>query len=460
MTQQGWEKDWNKLVQIGEGGQGITIKVQSRSEPAMHAVVKLLKDGGSEQARHRMAIEAINQDRLNKNGVKVPKVLIDGTTGYKQLEIELYLVMEFVEGKTLDKVVEANGGHLSLEQSIAIARDLCGTVSEMHRLEVLHRDLKPANLMVRDLDQADVVVLDLGLSYDRTSKGDSVTRTHETIKNELVVLPEATTFNGARRDPRSDITNIVCVLFYCLTGHLFRNLLDEKSRAPHRREGFRMQEVLKGDPRFAQMELFFDVGLSHDIDGRFQSIEDLLSRLSLAQNGEAPAKKSPVDLDRELGAIIRKASRPVQLKEMSSIAQTASQGIQRSIARYQNKLTTFEVKRMGIHPMKPVIPNGIDPLITDLQGLSVNVKAHDKLVGFALWIGAKGDQCVLMRTEVLRGKVNTVYPINGHSLVEVLWFSSNEVVKQETADAWVDNLVSLLINEAYKDLGLDGSASV
>ncbi len=80
------------------------------------------------------------------------------------------------------------GGHLSLEHSLAIARDLAKTISRMHspEINVLHRDLKPANLMIRDFKNADVVVLDLGLSFDRENEQNFLTGTGETIKNELI----------------------------------------------------------------------------------------------------------------------------------------------------------------------------------------------------------------------------------------------------------------------------------
>jgi serine/threonine-protein kinase len=229
-----WEKNWKIVRELGAGGQGTAHEVVSINDPARRGVLKrLIKDKvHDDQARARMAIEAINLDKLAKLGVKVPARIEHNTELYGDTSIELYIVMEFVAGETLDRVVRARGGGLGLEQSIAITGELCRTIKAMHSQGVLHRDLKPANLMVRDFDKPDVVVLDLGLSFDRQENQESHTRTGETIKNELIALPERTLHGADRRDQRSDVTTIVCVFFYCLTGELPGYLRDERDRPP------------------------------------------------------------------------------------------------------------------------------------------------------------------------------------------------------------------------------------
>ena len=86
------------------------------------------------------------------------------------------------------------------------------------------------------------------------------------MKNELFALPEAVAPTGNRRDERSNITNIVGILFFCLTGHLPRLLRDEQELAPHHRNGYKMQQVLPGDSRWQQVESLFDVGFHAHID--------------------------------------------------------------------------------------------------------------------------------------------------------------------------------------------------
>jgi serine/threonine-protein kinase len=78
------------------------------------------------------------------------------------------LVMEFVEGRTLADLLaspHATGGglpdRLSLNDALAIARQIAGALEAAHEQDIIHRDLKPANIIVRD--DGTVKVLDLGL---------------------------------------------------------------------------------------------------------------------------------------------------------------------------------------------------------------------------------------------------------------------------------------------------------
>jgi serine/threonine protein kinase len=234
-----WTDNWEQVRELGRGGQGTTYEVRSRGS-AESAVLKLLNQTDNTQARKRMAVEAINLQALNGVGAKVPRLFEHNTAeDFGDSSVALYIVMEFVPGKTLNHVVAEQGGRLSFDKCVAVLNAMCDAVDLMHKNDVLHRDLKPANLMVRDYDSNDIVVLDFGLSYDRARKQETITRPGETIKNEMVALPEAVTPAGDRRDQRSDITNVVVLFFYCLTGQMPVSLRNEKELPPHRWPGQR-----------------------------------------------------------------------------------------------------------------------------------------------------------------------------------------------------------------------------
>jgi serine/threonine protein kinase len=76
------------------------------------------------------------------------------------------LVLELVEGRTLDEVIKASFGgrssNLDIADALAIARSIAGALEAAHGQGILHRDLKPANIKVRD--DGTVKVLDFGLA--------------------------------------------------------------------------------------------------------------------------------------------------------------------------------------------------------------------------------------------------------------------------------------------------------
>ena len=90
---------WNLVGPLGEGGQGTTHRLDSLSDPLQLGVLKRLQQETNEQARERMAIEAINLHKLNRQGVKVPKVLEENTSHYRDQSIPLYLVMRLISGQ-------------------------------------------------------------------------------------------------------------------------------------------------------------------------------------------------------------------------------------------------------------------------------------------------------------------------------------------------------------------------
>jgi serine/threonine protein kinase len=447
MSQEQWARDWKKVRELGKGGQGTTYEVASSSNPGTRGVLKLLRDDGNQQARRRMAHEAINLDSLAKERVKVPRLLAHNTHMYGDASVQLYLVMEYVTGETLDAAVKNRGGRLPLEKSAAIAKDLCETMASMHKLDVLHRDLKPANLMVRDLEKADVVVLDLGLSFDRGKEQESVTRPGETIKNELFALPESITLTGNRRDPRSDITNIVGVFFYCLTGRLPGHLRDERNLAPHHRDGSKMQQILAGDVRAEQVELLLDSGFSVDIESRFQSIKELNDRLNFALTQVGYRKKDPTQAAKELAAKIRRHDRGLQLHGYIPAANELQSHVMRYAQTLAAQVQPFTVHLGGIRVNLP-LPPGIDSVLDIGPAIVVGLASRPQTRIIRLYIGAKGDQCVLLRTSFVNAPSRPATPTPWKV---VAWFDPTKTLDAQLVLGWVNDMVVEAMEEFERE---------
>jgi serine/threonine protein kinase len=140
-----------------------------------------------------------------------------------------YLVMEYLEGETLDVVLQRRKRLPAQEAARLIAQALQG-LQHIHELGLVHRDLKPANLMLlpapakNDADttlHATVKILDIGLGRVLNDDGDNP---DDTLTSEGVLLgtPDYLAPEQARDpraiDIRADIYSLGCVLYHIVTG--------------------------------------------------------------------------------------------------------------------------------------------------------------------------------------------------------------------------------------------------
>jgi serine/threonine-protein kinase len=128
-----------------------------------------------------------------------------------------YLVMEYVEGRDLQRIVHDDG---VLDYAVAAdyTRQAADGLAHAHAAGLIHRDIKPANLLV---DQNNVVkVLDLGLARFDDGKLASLTVTHqENVLGTADYLAPEQARDSHGVDARADIYSLGCSLYYMLTGH-------------------------------------------------------------------------------------------------------------------------------------------------------------------------------------------------------------------------------------------------
>jgi serine/threonine protein kinase len=128
-----------------------------------------------------------------------------------------YIVMEWLEGRTLDEELRLHGA-LSFVRGGEILRQIGAALDEAHAKQVVHRDLKPANVMlVRRSDGREVVkVLDFGIGKILTETGASVSAVMGTPS---YASPEQLQLGG-KIDGRSDIYSLGVILYRMLSGRL------------------------------------------------------------------------------------------------------------------------------------------------------------------------------------------------------------------------------------------------
>jgi serine/threonine-protein kinase len=133
----------------------------------------------------------------------------------------LYIVTEFIEGKSLSKTIKERGP-FSAEQTIAVGMQCCEVLAAAHGEGVIHRDLKPDNLMMipvgKDGKRFTIKVLDFGIAKIMDDDAGPMTETGAIFGTPEFMSPEQARGDGA--DPRSDLYALGIILFYMLTGRL------------------------------------------------------------------------------------------------------------------------------------------------------------------------------------------------------------------------------------------------
>jgi serine/threonine protein kinase len=132
----------------------------------------------------------------------------------------LYMVMEWVEGRPLRQVLNAQR-KLSTERAVRIALRICDALDYIHSNGVVHRDLKPENIMIDAGDN--VKLIDFGIAADFAPRrqgpvGTRLANRPETMGTPDYISPEQVT--GKHGDARSDIYALGVMLYEMVTGKM------------------------------------------------------------------------------------------------------------------------------------------------------------------------------------------------------------------------------------------------
>ena len=191
---------------LGNGGMG---EVFEATDLTLHrnVAVKLLSPSlvQDEPARARFLREARALAQVNS-----PHVVAVYDAG--EDDERPYLVMELVEGTTLERELE-RAGRLEPPRAVAIAKDIASGLASAHEQGIVHRDVKPSNVFLTPSDAAKVG--DFGIA--RLERPDAtLTLTGQTFGSPPYVAPEQAT--GGKVDARADLYSLGCVLFQMLVG--------------------------------------------------------------------------------------------------------------------------------------------------------------------------------------------------------------------------------------------------
>jgi serine/threonine-protein kinase len=204
------------VAPIARGGMGVVYKAEQAPLGRLVAIkiLSLKHDETKDpEFRKRFFLEAATVAKLtHPNTVTVFDYGQDHGGLY-------YIAMELVNGRTLKKALAAEGP-FPPPRAVHIAKQICRSLREAHRLGVIHRDMKPGNVMLVDRDGEDhVKVLDFGLVKQVDNNPDEdLTQAGVFMGSPKYMAPEQ--IQGEAVDGRTDIYAVGVVLYEMLTGRV------------------------------------------------------------------------------------------------------------------------------------------------------------------------------------------------------------------------------------------------
>ncbi len=226
------------LELIGKGGMGVVYR--AIQEPVERPVaIKLLhpERGPDPRLKARFLREARAISRLTSPHTVT---LYD----FGEVDEDLYIAMELLEGRTLSRRVR-DDGPLSVAEAVHVVSGIAASVAEAHAAGLVHRDLKPENVFLATThgDDAFVKVLDFGLAAPTIPTGDRLTTEEAVPGTPSYMAPERIQGNGC--DPSSDVYSIGVIFFQILTGRrLFKGRTSAEIMTAHlRSEPPRLSDV-------------------------------------------------------------------------------------------------------------------------------------------------------------------------------------------------------------------------
>ena len=190
---------------LGEGGMGAVYKgVDTMLD--REVAIKALKPELARQTAivERFRSEAVTLAKLNHPNIATLYSL------FRQGD-ELYMVLEYVRGETLDELL-ARRGALPAEEVIPVFCQILDGIDHAHAYGIIHRDIKPANMILTGTGI--LKVLDFGIA--RLLGTDRMTRAGNIIGTLEYMAPEQV--KGLETDARSDIYALGMMLYEVLTG--------------------------------------------------------------------------------------------------------------------------------------------------------------------------------------------------------------------------------------------------
>ncbi|MFZ9205709.1 MAG: protein kinase domain-containing protein, partial [Candidatus Nanopelagicaceae bacterium] len=255
--------------------------------------IKILR---SDLARDPSFVTRFNKEALSVAALNHPGIVSVYDSGKEDSPSGAmpYIVMEYVEGKTLRELVN-KGERFALNRAVEITEGILIALQYSHKNGIIHRDIKPGNIMITD--NGDVKVMDFGIARALADTGATMTSTWNIIGTAQYLSPEQAT--GTQADARSDLYSVGCLLYELLAGRPpFTGDTPVAIAYQHVSAPLvpitEIQESL--DPA---LNAFFSIALAKDANERYQSANAMLKDLKKLIKGEGITTQIPKQMRKE-----------------------------------------------------------------------------------------------------------------------------------------------------------------
>ena len=134
-------------------GEGATVQSQSRESRALY-----------ESGREKF----INEAKTLAKCVDFPEIVT--VKDFFKENNTAYIVMEYIDGKTLRTYLNEKGGRISVNETINMMKPLICSLGKVHKMNLIHRDISPDNIMI--CKDGSIKILDFGGARDFVANGD------------------------------------------------------------------------------------------------------------------------------------------------------------------------------------------------------------------------------------------------------------------------------------------------
>ncbi|MFC1479208.1 protein kinase [Planctomycetota bacterium] len=195
------------IRQIGKGAMGRVFLARDPDLERMVAIKTMISgEDASEKSIARFIGEAKSAGKL-----KHPSIV--GVHEIGHIGATHYMVMDFIEGRTLEDLIQE--GTITIRRSAEIIRDTARALDYAHEHRIIHRDIKPANIIISK--DGSVHLTDFGLARNLESDS-SLTKSGEVMGTPVYLNPEQAEGRSKKVDSRSDIYSLGAVFYEMLTG--------------------------------------------------------------------------------------------------------------------------------------------------------------------------------------------------------------------------------------------------
>ncbi|MGB7601203.1 MAG: protein kinase [Candidatus Sulfotelmatobacter sp.] len=250
---------------LGRGGMGLVYRAFDK-HLGREVAIKTITEGFAEDPE---MLQRFYREAAKTGMLKHPNIVTVYDLGEQEFP---YIVMEYVAGEALDRVIQS-ARPLPLVLRLKIIEQVCSALAYAHRNDVIHRDVKPANVIVQPDGVAKL--LDFGIArQEKQERG--LTRTGNVIGTIHYMAPER--LRDRAFDGRSDIFSAGIMLYQLLTGQLpfsgedfsvVQKLLNEKHPP--------LGNYLHDYP--AALDAILDRSLAKNPDDRYSSADEMAGEL-------------------------------------------------------------------------------------------------------------------------------------------------------------------------------------